>query len=289
MNCFLAVSMLGGLAVAQLLAADAVSQVPGLQSAVSSPSILTNSSTLPPAPRGKSTVLGGEIRKVDPVRDELMLGGFGQRPAKILFDERTQVYLDGKKVSLSELRPANHASVETVLDGTEVYALSIHMLSRLPEGEYQGRVLDYNAETRELTVSAVLSRQPIRLLVPASTLIVSEGPDSLQPAAFEASNLVKGTLISIDFTSDKRGRGVASRIAILATPGSAFVFSGTLSSLDLHAGLLVLVDPRDNKSYQILFDSTQLPASRNLHEGDDVRVTAKYDGTHYVATSLAVD
>jgi hypothetical protein len=234
-------------------------------------------------------VLGGEIRKVDPVRDELMLGIFGQRPTKILFDERTEVYLDGKKISLSELRPVSHASVETVLDGAEVFALSIHLLSRLPEGEYQGRVLDYNAETGALTVSAVLSRQPMRLLVPANTPVVSEGQDSFQSAALGASNLVKGTLISIDFTSDKKGRGVASRIAILATPGSAFQFSGALSSLDLHAGLLVVVDPRDNKSYQILFDSTQFPASRNLHAGDDVSVTAKYDGTHYVATALTVD
>ena len=234
-------------------------------------------------------MLGGEIRKVDPVRDELILGVFGQRPIKILFDERTQVYLDGKAIPLGKLSPTHHASVQTVLDKTDVYALSIHMLSQLPEGEYQGSVISYNLVTHELIVSAALSRQPLKLFVASDTRVTREGPASLSSAPSGASDLVKGSLVSIQFTSDRKGRGVASRIAILAAPGSEFAFSGSLSALDIHSGLMVLVDPRDNKSYQIYFDSTQFPASRNLHEGDNVSVTAKYDGTRYVASALTVD
>jgi hypothetical protein len=289
MNSFLALIMLGSVATAQLLVADASSQVAGGQSAVRPASALVDSSALPSAPRGKSTVLGGEIRKVDPVRDELILGVFGQRPLKILFDERTQVYLDGKAISLGELGPTHHASVQTVLDGTNVYALSIHMLSQLPQGEYQGQVISYNPVTRELIVSAAPSRQPFKLFVTPETRIAREDPTLLSSAPSGASDLVKGALISIEFTSDRKGRGVASRIAILATPGSECAFSGSLSALDIHSGLMVLVDPRDNKSYQIYFDPTQLPASRNLHEGDNVSVTAQYDGTRYVASALTVD
>jgi hypothetical protein len=97
-----------------------------------------------PAAR-KSTVIGGAIQNIDPVRDQFTLKVFGGKPMKILFDERTQVYRDGKKTPLRELRPDDHASVETVLDGTKVFALSVHMLSQLPEGERQGQVIDYNA------------------------------------------------------------------------------------------------------------------------------------------------
>ncbi len=57
-------------------------------------------SVVPPAPKGKSTILGGEIRFVDPVRDELLLKAYGQKPIKILFDERTQVFKDGKRIPL---------------------------------------------------------------------------------------------------------------------------------------------------------------------------------------------
>ena len=289
MNSVLALIMLGSVATAQLLVADASSQVAGQQSALRPASAPVDSSALPSAPGGKSTVLGGEIRKVDPVRDELILGVFGQRPVKILYDARTQIYLDGKAIPVGELSPAHHASVQTVLDGTNIYALSIHMLSQLPEGEYQGTVISYDPVTRELIVSAAPSRQPFHLFVKSNTRIAREGPLPLSSAPSGASDLVKGALISIEFTSDRKGRGVASQIAILATPGSEFAFSGSLSALDIHSGLMVLVDPRDNKSYQIYFDPAQLPASRNLHEGDNVSVTAQYDGTRYVASALTVD
>ncbi len=108
------------------------------------PSLTAGLDTLPPRPPGKSTVIGGAIQNIDPVRDQFTLKVFGGKPMKILFDERTQVYRDGKRTPLRDLRPDDHASVETVLDGTKVFALSVHVLSQLPEGERQGQVMDYN-------------------------------------------------------------------------------------------------------------------------------------------------
>src|SRR5579871_1678447 len=71
---------------------------------------------IPPLPRGKSTILGGSIRDVDPVLDRFTLGIVGEKPMRILFDERTQLFIDGKKVPLRDLRPSSHASVQTTLD-----------------------------------------------------------------------------------------------------------------------------------------------------------------------------
>jgi hypothetical protein len=289
MNCFVALVMLGGVAAAQMPGPDAKSQATGPQSALMSRSAPVDLSALPPAPRGKSTILGGEIRNVDPVRDELTLKVFGQRPVKILFDERTQVYCDGKKISLRDLASASHASVQTVLDGTNVYALSVHLLSKSPEGEYRGRVLNYDADTGELTISSATLREPIKLLVPANIPIDRVGQPAFSSLHAGSSDLVRGALISVKFESDKMGQGVASQVTVLATPGSAFQFIGNLSSLDMHTGLLVVVDPADDKSYQIFFDSGLLPASRNLHEGDHVRVTASFDGTRYVASALTAN
>jgi hypothetical protein len=244
---------------------------------------------LPAAPQGKSTIMGGEIQNVDPVRDQFRLKAFGQRPMIILFDERTQIYRDGKEISLLDLRSDDHASVQTVLDGTSVFALSIHLLSRSPEGEFQGQVLSYKSDTKELVVSAARSREAIKLVVPIGTPIVRVGQGELSSVHSGSSDLVKGALISLTFDSDGKGRGVASRIAILATPGSVFLFIGSLSSLDMHSGLLVLIDPRDAKSYQMSFDSIKLPTSQTLHEGDTVRVTATFDGSRYVADAIAVN
>jgi hypothetical protein len=286
MKQFLAVVMFGGVAFFQLAPTYGHSQVAGPQSSLKSATASVDLPALPPAPRGKSTVMGGEIKSVDPVRDELTLRVFGQRPVKILFDERTQVFRDGNKIPLRDLGPSDHASIQTLLDGTAVYALSVHILSQSPEGEYQGRVMNYNPETRELTVSSVMYREPFKLLVPANTPVTRVGQPAFTLAQPGSADLVKGTLISATFQSDKQGRGVTNKIAVLATPGSAFVFTGDISSLDLHSGILVLVDPLEDKTYQVSFNSDRLQASKNIHQGDHVTVAADFDGTRYVASAI---
>jgi hypothetical protein len=282
--------MLGGTLIVQLAITSARSeQIADAQSGLQSASITGNLPALPSAPQGTSTILGGAIMSIDRVRDELTLKVFGQKPTKILFDERTQVFRDGKKISLRDLTSADHASVQTMLDGTRVFAISIHVLSRSPAGEFQGNVLNYNPDTRTLTVGAVQLRDPVRLLLPVNARVFREGQSPFTSASSGVSDLVHGALVSVTFESDKDGRGVASQIAILAIPGSAFVFTGSLSSLDMHTGSLVLVDPRDDKIYQISFDPARLPASQNLRQGDRIRVVATYDGSRYMASALSVN
>ena len=109
MDRSLALFVIGGVLVAQMLVAGAKSeQSSNTQLALEVASEAENGSAkvpaLPAAPHGKSTVIGGEIQNVDPVRDQLRLKAYGQKPMTILFDERTQVYLDGKKLSLLDLR-----------------------------------------------------------------------------------------------------------------------------------------------------------------------------------------
>jgi hypothetical protein len=51
---------------------------------------------------------------------------------------------------------------------------------------------------------------------------------------------------------------------------------------------MVLIDPRDDKRYEIFFDSNRFPMGRDLHEGTDLAVTAGFDGTRYVASAITV-
>jgi hypothetical protein len=241
---------------------------------------------LPPAPKGKSTIIGGEIRNVDPVLDQFLLKAYGEKPIKVMFDARTEIYRDGNRIPLSQLGPEQHASVQTILDGSNVFAISIHMLSQTPQGDVQGHVEEYDSATGMLTVRSSLSRAPIRLQVRPETQIVRQGQSAFTAEHSGQADLVNGAMVSIKFESGKQGRGVASRIEVLATPGASFIFSGNLTALDVHAGRLVLVDPRDDKSYQISFSAARMPNAGNLHTGDHVRVTASFDGNHYVATDI---
>ncbi len=256
---------------------------------VSAAAILESSSdarALPPAPSGKSTIFGGEIQNVDPVRDELTLKVYGQKPMKILFDERTLVYVDGKRMPLRTLGPQQHAAVETTLDGTRVFAVSIHALSQSPEGDYQGRVVNYDPGTGDLTIASSASRETFTVQVARDASFQREGQPSFISAGSGPQDLQRGSIVSIEFTSGQRGHGIASKILVLAVPGAAFAFNGNISSLDLHSGLMVLTDPRDQSSYQISFDAAHIPAGQELHLGEHVSVKAEYDGLHYMASQI---
>jgi hypothetical protein len=287
---FLALAILSSVAFAQL-SSSAQSKPAQDQAAPSTSGLVgapAGASSLPPAPQGKSTVIGGAIRGVDRVRDQFTLDVFGGRALKVLFDERTHIYRDGVKGSMGDLRAGDHVSVETVLDGTTVFARSIHMLSELPRGDSQGQVTDYNFADHELTMLDAQSRQLVKFRVPDGTAFVRQGQAATSAVEPGPGDLVTGTLISVKFQSDNKGHGVASQVAILATPGTAFVFAGNVASLDLHLGLLVVVDPRDDKRYDVFFDSARFPVSRDLHEGADVMVNADFDGARYVANAITV-
>jgi hypothetical protein len=291
MGRLLAVAILSGVALAQSSssAGSQLAQDQGAQPVSRRESTFSAPAGLPPMPRGKSTVIGGAIRDVDRVRDQLTLNVFGGRALKVLFDERTQVYRDGRRSALIDLRAGDHVSVETVLDGTAVFARSIHLLSVAPEGECQGQVMNYNPTDRELTVRDSLSRRPVQLRVLAGTTMIRQDQAASASADLGSSDLALGTLVSVKFQSDNKGRGVATQIAILATPGTVFVFVGNVAFLDLHSGLLVLVDPRDDKRYDVFFDSARFPMSREIHEGADVTLTADFDGSRYVARAIAIN
>ena len=244
-------------------------------------------SAIPPLPRGKSTILGGSIRDVDPVLDRLTLGIAGEKPMKILFDERTQVFLDGQKIPLRDLRPSMHASVQTTLDGTSVFALSIHILSRLQSGDYSGQVVNYDASTGDLQLASGPGGQPLHFKVAGGATFARKGQGSFMATQAGPADLQKGALVSLQFQPDGKGHATVTEVTVLATPGSQFVFTGNLIALDMHVGSMTLLDPRNNQTYQLEFSAATLPSMPDVHPGQRVRVAAEYNGTRYIAHSVS--
>ena len=278
----LCVIAMAHLPAAGLQSSDFVGSKPETDRVISS----TNQKDTLRVPSGKSTITGGDIITIDPVQDEITLKVAGQRQEKIFFDERTRVYWDGQESQLRSLVPGVHASVQTVLDGTSIFALSIHLFSRAPEGLFDGRVAHFNATTRQLTLTLLTSSNSIRLFVPPSTPILRTGQNVVVAGSSGVSDLVPGALISVTFGRNKESGSTAAKIAILASPGVAFVFSGSLSSLNMRARSLVMIDPQDQKSYRIFFKRSQLPSDQSMRYGEHIRATATYDGTRYVASVL---
>ncbi len=243
-------------------------------------------SPLPPLPHGTRTVMGGFLRNLDPVRDQFQLKVFGGNAVKVLFDARTQFFLDGARVPLDRLQSNQRASVETVLDGTHIYAASVHILTKTPEGDCRGQVKSYDAASGLLTVQDSISHAPVTLQVQPATAVHRTGQPAFENARSGQADLIAGSLVEATFKPDSSGKAVAQEITVLATPGADFTFSGDITFLDLHTGTLALTDPRDERNYTVSFDPAALPGAGELHPGEHIIVHATFDGTRYNAVSL---
>lgn len=241
---------------------------------------------IPSLPQGSSTILGGAIADVDPILDRFTLNIPGEKPMRILFDERTQVYRDGEKIPLRNLGAARYASVQTTLDGASVFAISIRMLSHVSSGYYQGEIVSFNPSTNELGVISRSGGYPLKLRLSQKANVTREGQKQLNPGTVNAASLTPGSLVGVEFTPDGAGGGIASQVKILATQGDRFVIGGEIAGIDLSSNKMVLLDTRDMHSYDISFNATNASAIKDLRRGQRVRVVVKYDGAGYNALNI---
>lgn len=236
---------------------------------------------LPPVPRANATLVGGTISKLDRVRDRVVVSVFGGGQMTVLFDPRTNVYRAGKEASIADLQQGDRVYLDTILDGTTVFARTIRLGAPTASGESQGVVVKYRPERNELTLRDSLSPNSIRVRLDSNTHFIQNGQ------AASSNALTAGTLVSITFAPEGGGHDIARQISILARPGQHFTFSGQIVHIDLRTGLLVLKSATDNKTYDIYLSPSTAP-DENLHNGATVTADTDYDGSRYVARNLTI-
>jgi hypothetical protein len=234
---------------------------------------------LPPLPTGKITLLGGTISSVDHIRDRIVLEVFGGGRYAVLFDDRTRVFVQGKQQPVDTLRAGQRAYVDTTLDGDAIFARNIRLDGALPTGEGTGQIVSFDARNGELTLRDTLDPQPVKLRLAPGASILRDG-HSAQP-----SELHSGTLVNVTFTS-AGDKATIRELSILASPGDGFVFSGRVQFLDRRRGLLVIVDPRDNKSYEVYFNPSADAQLHDVQEGTEITATTNFDGRRYLVQSI---
>jgi uncharacterized protein DUF5666 len=238
---------------------------------------------LPSLPAAKASLIGGTIQKMDRLRDEITVQVFGGGKMKIFFDTRTHIYEGRGQASTSDLHLGDRVYVDTILDGSTVFAKTIRLKTTVSTGESQGIVTSYRPDKEELVLRDVLSPQPLKIrLTPQTSIIQGDH-------AASAGELVSGTLVAVKFGSQQDGLDVAREVSVLAVPGVSFTFVGRVTGLDLRLGLLMLTSSTDNKTYEIYFDPSVLAVDDNLREAADVSVLTRFDGEHYVARSVTVN
>ncbi|MFZ1928663.1 MAG: hypothetical protein WAU50_05985 [Candidatus Sulfotelmatobacter sp.] len=242
-------------------------------------SLLPDLPTLPPT---KASLIGGTIQRVDRVRDELTVRVFGGGKMKVFFDTRTHIYNGNALGATPDLRVGDRVYLDTILDAGNIFARNIRLATHTAGGKSQGVVISYQSGKNELLLRDLLSPEAVKLRLTPNTQVVQDGH-----AAY-ANQLVPGTLVDVDFISQKDDRD-AQKISILAVPGTDFTFAGVVTSLDLHIGLLVLTSQTDRKTYEIYLDPAAITVDDGLHAGANVTTVARFDGSRYVARTLTVN
>jgi hypothetical protein len=235
---------------------------------------------LPPVPRKSATLVGGTVERLDRVRDEVTVKVFGGGRVRALFDPRTRVYRGTKEVTIADLRPGERIYLDTILDGTTVFAKSIRLSPAAATGHSQGILLKYSGD--DLLLRDALSPSTVRIRLSPSTKFFSG------TQAVSANTLVPGSLIEVEFDSQGNGRDLARQISILALPGTKYTFVGQVVHLDLRTGLLVLKSSIDQKTYELYLEPAAHPDD-NLQTGANVTVIANFDNSRYVARSIRID
>jgi Domain of unknown function (DUF5666) len=250
------------------------------EAALDPASLLPDLPALRPA---KASLIGGTIDKLDRVRDQVTVQIFGGGKMKIAFDTRTHIYNNGAPSSASDLRRGDRIYVDTILDGSTVFAKNIRLKTATTAGESQGVIISYSADRGEMLVRDMLAPRPLKIRLTPQTRLIHG--DHTAPA----SELAPGTLVAVKFGAQQDGSDVAREVSVLAVRGASFTFAGTVTAIDLRLGLLVLTSSIDHKTYEISIDPSVVPVDDSMRPGSDVTVLSRFDGSRYVARTVTVD
>jgi hypothetical protein len=163
-----------------------------------------------------------------------------------------------------------------MLNGNTVFAKKIWIQTSADSGIGRGQIVNYDPEHHTLTVRDELSNQPIKMNF-TSTTVMKNGQEHASP-----NDLVPGGLVSLSFGPQRELR----EVTLLATPGSTFVFAGRITYLDVSRKIIAIDNQVDRTKYDVSIDAIAPSIVRQLREGEQVRVSAVFDGSRYSARNI---
>jgi len=237
----------------------------------------------PPFPAGTTTLVGGIIRRVDPVRNRMTIGVFSGDNWTVRFDERTHIFRNGAETTELALKKGERVYVDTMLDENnhDIFARNIRLGVAAPPADASGQITSVDTAHGEVALRDNINSVPVHFGVDKETQI-SNGNTPINLAA-----LKPGALVHVKFSAQGGYRGMAREITVIAMPGAAFTFVGKVTYLDVHRGVLAIQNA-DGKTYDIHFSRTQLPEINNLTVGTQVNLVAIFEGSQYTAQSMKV-
>lgn len=232
---------------------------------------------LPPLPHKQVTLIGGTVVTLDEVMNRLVLRPFGtKQQMKVAFDTRTRFYRDGNAITLRDVKQGQRVYLDTMLNGSRVFAKTIWIQTAVQSGLARGQIVDFDSGRGILTVRDELSNQPLKMNISASTQIrKGDGNGTTR-------DLVEGALVSLSFSVQRD----LQQITVLATPGTVFSFAGRVSYLDLSRKMIAIDNRSDRNKYDISVEAIAPNVIRRIREGGEISVSAVFDGNRYDARNI---
>ena len=236
---------------------------------------------VPPLPKAPASLIGGTVRRVDPIHDRIVLRAFGGGDFTIDYDIRTRVLRGATPAEMREIRAGTRIYVDSIPKDGRAFAktLVIESIGSIL-GETRGQVLSYDAGRELLKVRDVVSAQPLNLRVTARTEI------RLGDQGLKAPELVAGSLVNISFQGVSDGPSVAEKIDVVARPGSSFVFTGRIAVIDLRDSHITIVEQSGENTFEVGIHSLPAGERLRLRQGTDVIVHAEFNGSKYEAKTI---
>jgi hypothetical protein len=111
----------------------------------------------------------------------------------------------------------------------------------------------------------------------SSGVVIRKGE---QPAS--KSDLVQGALVALTFGPQRE----VQQVTVLATPGTAFTFSGRGTYVDMSRKMIAIDNRSDRKKYDVSVNAIPQSVLRQVREGSEISLSAVFDGNQYDARSL---
>jgi len=235
----------------------------------------------PRLPKSPITLVGGTLTEVDRVQDRLTVVPFaGKQKLRVEFDVRTHIFREGKPTSRRDLKTGERVYLDTMLDGSSVFAKTIWIRKSEGSGNGRGQIVSYDSTSNLLTLRDEVSAEPVDFRVDPSTVIRKGSTTG------SIADLRPGSLVAVTFDPQQKRAGVVREVSLLAEPGSTFTFLGRVTFIDLSQKLIALNNQSDDKNYEIYFESVPPAVLRGLREGSQASISAIFDGNRYVAQKI---
>jgi len=234
----------------------------------------------PELPKGKLTLIGGRVTKVDPIRDRVTVRPYGGKPMKIYFDQRSRVTRNGKDALPSDIKVGDRVYLDTELDGSNVFAKNVRVQTEPIQADAHGQLVAFNQRTGDVLVRDDLSGQDVRFKVQPGAAVDLQGrPGTL-------ADLQPGSVITAHFLPGQNGRNLVNQVTILAAPGADYIFEGKVTNVDIRNRSMAIENNTDGKIYDIRFDPARTPIG-DVRVGSQVNISARFDGRGYSAETVS--